>query len=390
MVVHGIWRYTQGYMNNTAAKYRNGILHGLYRTVLKPFFFHNDPETVHDHLVRIGSKLGRSSIGKSLTAGFFDYQDPRLSQCILGIDFKNPVGLSAGFDKNAELTDILPSVGFGFAEVGSITGAKCDGNPKPRLWRLPKSKGLVVYYGLKNDGCEAIAAKLAGKTFAIPIGISVAMTNCIENTVIEKGVEDFAKAFATMEPFSSYITVNISCPNTTGGQPFIIPENLEQLLTRLDTIPTSRPIFIKLSPDMSHPQLDAILDGARAHRIAGIICTNLTKPRDNPAILDTEIPSKGGISGKATQDLADAMLSYIYQREGERFVIIGCGGIFTAEDAYKKIRSGASLVQLITGMIFEGPQLISEINRGLAVLLERDGFKNIAEAVGIDSRTHHE
>ncbi len=373
-------------MNNTATKYRNGIIHGLYRAILKPVFFRNDPEVVHDHLVRIGGKLGKSAIGRGLTADFFDYQDVRLSQHILGIDFKNPVGLSAGFDKNAELTDILPSVGFGFAEVGSITGERCEGNPKPRLWRLPKSKGLVVYYGLKNDGCEAIAQKLVDKTFSIPIGMSVAMTNCEENSVIEKGIEDFAKAFMVMEPLASYITVNISCPNTVGGQPFILPENLEQLLTRLDTIPTSRPVFIKLSPDITHSQLDDILSVARAHRIAGIICTNLTKKRDNPAILDTTIPSKGGISGKVTQDIADAMLSYIYQKEGGRFVLVGCGGIFSAEDAYKKIKAGASLVQLITGMIFEGPQIISEINRGLVTLLQKDGFANISEAIGVDSK----
>jgi dihydroorotate dehydrogenase len=371
-------------MNENITNYRNKITHSLYKHALKPIFFRNDPESVHDHMTRVGIRLGSFSLGKKLTRGLFGYRNPVLSQDILGIHFENPIGLSAGFDKNAELTDILPSVGFGFAEVGSITGNPCAGNPKPRLWRLPESKGLVVYYGLKNDGCEAIAKRLQGKQFTIPLGMSVAMTNCKENLDLKNAVTDFAKAFSVMEPFGSYITVNISCPNTEGGQPFIAPHKLDYLFDVLDEIPTTKPVFIKLSPDMSRSELDTLLDVARRHRIQGIITTNLTKKKDNPKIVDKNLPKVGGISGKVVQNIANETLAYIYRKEGKRFILIGSGGVFTAEDAYKKIRLGASLVQLITGMIFEGPQVISEINQGLVNLLKKDGFTNISQAIGAD------
>ncbi len=362
--------------------FRNKITRFIYKHILKPVFFHNDPERVHDSMTRIGVYLGNHPFFKKLTKFLFDYENPSLEQKVLGVRFKNPIGLSAGFDKNAELTDILPSVGFGFAEVGSITGDVCGGNPKPRLWRLPESKGLVVYYGLKNDGCESISKKLQNKTFSIPIGISVAMTNCKDNIVIKNAVRDFAKAFKIMKSVGDYITVNISCPNTEGGQPFISPHNLDYLLDLIDEIQIEKPVFVKISPDLSHSELDSILDILKLHRVHGIICTNLTKKRDNPNILDNNVPKVGGISGKAVQNLSDNMISYIYKKERNRFVIIGSGGVFTAEDAYKKIKLGASLIQMITGMIFEGPQVISEINQGLVKLLKQNGFKNISEAVG--------
>jgi len=241
-------------MNTTATYYRDKIIGGVYRCVLKPIFFRNDPETVHDQMIKIGVMLGDSWLGRRMIKGLFYYENPILKQNILGLDFKNPIGLSAGFDKNAELTDILPFVGFGFAEVGSITGRACDGNPKPRLWRLPSSKSLVVYYGLKNAGCETIASRLMNKQFRIPIGMSVAMTNCKENLIPKYAVKDYLKAFKTMEPLADYLTVNVSCPNTLGGQPFIAPHKLDYLLDVLDEIPTAKHIFIKLSPDLNESE----------------------------------------------------------------------------------------------------------------------------------------
>ena len=372
-------------MTETIVRWRNKIIHILYKGVLKPIFFRYDPEFIHDRMLGFGRRLGRYAVLRKMTAYFFDYQNTILGQKIHGIYFPNPVGLAAGFDKNAELTAIMPSVGFGFVEVGSITGYPCAGNPKPRLWRLPQSKSLAVYYGLKNYGCEIIAERLKNKKFKIPVGASVAMTNCQENLDTATAIKDYAKAFTAMEPLANYITVNISCPNARGGQPFVDSDKLERLMQKLDTIYTSKPVFIKFSPDLSTWQVDDLLEIARRHRIHGIICTNLTKKRDNPKIADKNVPEKGGLSGKVVEDLADAMLAYIYKKEGGRFVLVGCGGVFTAEDAYKKIRLGASLVQLITGMIFEGPQVISEINQGLARLLRRDGFRTIRDAIGVDN-----
>ncbi|NQV88533.1 MAG: quinone-dependent dihydroorotate dehydrogenase [Parcubacteria group bacterium] len=372
-------------MNKTVTHYRSKIIHGIYSYLLKPIFFLSDPELIHDRMTDFGKFLGHYHFGQKITSGLFNYKDDSLRQEILGMTFENPVGLSAGFDKNAELVDILPSVGFGFVEVGSVTGDKCSGNPKPRLWRLPKSQSLMVYYGLKNDGCEAIADRIKDKKPSIPVGVSVAMTNCQKNLLIENAVEDFAKSFKVMESVANYITINISCPNLEGGQPFISPSNLDRLFNVLDGIPTKKAVFVKLSPDLNQIDLDSILSVIYKHRIHGIICTNLTKSRDNSRVFDKNIPNVGGMSGKVVQDMSDKMLAYIYKKMSKKLVLVGSGGVFSAEDAYKKIRLGASLVQMITGMIFEGPQVIGEINQSLAELLKRDGFKNIREAVGVDN-----
>src|SRR3990167_4599587 len=180
-------------MNSSTIFFRNKITHGIYAHFLKPIFFLNDPERVHNGMTKVGIWLGNHLSGQKLIWKLFGYQNPVLEQKILGINFKNPVGLSAGFDKNAQLMDILPSIGFGFAEVGSITGNSCAGNPKPRLWRLPKSKSLVVYYGLKNDGTEAVAARLRNKKFVIPTGISIAKTNSKDTVEIGAGINDYIK-----------------------------------------------------------------------------------------------------------------------------------------------------------------------------------------------------
>jgi dihydroorotate dehydrogenase len=370
---------------------RNAVFGFCYKFILKPFLFLLDPEDVHNRFISFGKFLGRYSFLRWVTVVCFDFSDKSLEQTVAGLHFKNPIGLAAGFDKNAELTEILPAVSFGFAEVGSVTGFSCKGNPRPRLWRLKKSHGLVVYYGLKNNGCEEISARLqkeiadnVGKKFQFPLGVSVAMTNRPENMDTDIAIADYTKAFGAFVEIGDYITVNISCPNTSGGMPFLQPENLEKLFSKLDTIQTTKPIFVKMSPDKSFAEVDAILEILKKHRISGIICSNLTKKPQNPLIFDKNLPNVGGVSGKPVQGLADDLLSYIYKKEGKRFILVGCGGIFSAEDAYKKIRKGATLVELITGMIFEGPQLISEINLGLVKLLHRDGFKNISEAIGAD------
>lgn len=361
----------------------------FYRYLAKPLFFRRDPESVHDAMCSIGRTLGRYAMSRRLLRTLFAYEHSSLRSKVCGIDFPNPVGLSAGFDKNAQLTDLMPAIGFGFEEVGSITGEPCAGNPKPRLWRLPKTKGLVVYYGLKNDGCQAIATRLQRKTFTIPIGTSIAKTNDMRTVSLEEGIADYKKAFQTFATIGDYFTINISCPNTHGGEPFAHPEKLQALLTVLDPIPTKKPIFLKIAADISVQEVDALVAVADRHRIHGFILTNLTKDRTNPLIYKQELEQvgKGGISGKPTADRSNALISHLYQTAGKRYAIIGVGGIFCAEDAYEKIRRGASLVQLITGMIYEGPQLIGEINRGLVELLRRDGFINIQEAVGTSPRS---
>lgn len=374
-------------MNAIFINLRNKIIGFVYKKVCKPIFFRRDPEDVHDHMTAIGRVLGSNIITRKLTGLLFRYSDPILEQTILGIKFKNPIGLSAGFDKDALLTGIMPEVGFGFEEMGSITGEACEGNPKPRLWRLPKSEGLVVYYGLKNEGCEKISSRLRGKKFSFPVGISIAKTNCAKTAETEAGIADYFKAYKDFADIGDYYTINISCPNAFGGQPFSDKEKLDALLSKLETIPAKKPIFLKISPDLSEENLNNVLEVVFRHKISGFVCTNLTKKREgNSKIKDENVPEKGGLSGKVVEDVANKFIADIYKKTRGKYIIIGVGGIFTAEDAYKKIRLGASLCQLITGMIFNGPQATSEINIGLVKLLRRDGFKNISEAIGADNR----
>ncbi len=341
-----------------------------------------DPEVVHDRMTNVGQFLGSNIVTRKLTSAVLNYHNPILEQNVMGIKFKNPIGLAAGFDKDAHLTQILPEVGFGFEEIGSVTGEPCQGNPKPRLWRLKESQSLLVYYGLKNDGCQVIADRLEKLKFNFPIGTSIAKTNNKDTVDRQQGINDYAKAFRSFVEIGDYYTINISCPNAFGGQPFTDAESFDQLMSTLDLIHTTKPVFVKLSPDLSQAEIDDLLIVASRHRVNGFVLTNLTKNRTNSNIKDTTIPDKGGMSGKVVQGLSDDLISYLYKKTNGKYIIMGCGGVFTAEDAYKKIKLGASLIQLITGMIYQGPQVISEINIGLVSLLKRDGYKNIAEAVG--------
>jgi dihydroorotate dehydrogenase len=367
-------------------KTRNKINKTLYKEVIRPIFFQIDPEVIHDKMIFVGTILGSNFITRNITSFFFTYSNKKLRQKIVGITFKNPIGLAAGFDKNAQLTKILPSVGLGFAEVGSITGEACKGNAKPRLWRLKKSKGLLVYYGLKNKGCRKIAKRIRNQKFNIPIGISIAKTNCKQTIKKEAGIKDYIKAFSTLKWCGDYMTINISCPNAYGGQPFTKPEDLNDLLIEIKKIPCEKPIFLKLSPDLTIKEIDNIINICNKHSIQGFICSNLVKKRANKDverfIRDKNLKNIGGISGKPTKEISTKLIAHIYKKTKGKYVIIGCGGVFSANDAYAKIKAGASLIQLITGMIYEGPQVISEINQGLVKLLKKDGYTNISQAIG--------
>jgi dihydroorotate dehydrogenase len=375
-------------MKNSLFKIKSILLNIEYRFLIKPVLFSQDPEKVHDNMVFLGHKLGQNKFTKKLFKFIYNYEAKILETNLAGLKIKNPVGLAAGFDKDAEITEILPSVGFGFAEVGSITGKYCAGNEKPRLWRLPKSKSLVVYYGLKNKGCDEIVNRLKKENIKsdIPIGFSVAMTNIAENSNIENAINDYAHAFEKVSEIADYITINISCPNITCEEKlFLMPDNLEKLLMRLDEIKYDKPVFVKMSPDLDLKTTDEILEVLEKHRVTGIICTNLTKKRDSNLIVEKDVPENGGLSGLPVKEASDQLLAYLYKKYGHRFFLIGCGGIFSAKDAYKKIRLGASAVQLMTGMIYNGPQFIGDINFELAKMLKKDGFKNISEAVGVDN-----
>ncbi|MDO8460261.1 MAG: quinone-dependent dihydroorotate dehydrogenase [Nanoarchaeota archaeon] len=352
----------------------------LYKQILKPVCFSFEPEKVHNSFVKIGKSLGSYKLSKKVTSALFNYQNPMLEQDILGIHFKNPIGLSAGFDKNAELIDIMGDIGFGFVEVGSITAKECKGNNGVRLKRVPERNSLLVNLGLNNIGADAIKKKLMGKRYDIPFGVSIAYTNCKENSIDNNAIKDYIYSLRKLKDIGNYFTINISCPNTYGGQPFTRVEAYRKLITEVGKIKINKPIFLKISPDLNRKTIDEILNISYEYGIKGIVCTNLTKKHDF---------SKGGMSGKYLEEKANELLKYVYKKNKENnygFVLVGVGGVFSANDAYKKIKLGANLVQLITGMIYNGPQLISEINRNIVKMLKEERYKNITEVVGIDNK----
>lgn len=371
-------------MPNNLIKARNKINAFLYQKILRKILFTIDPEKIHDLFTNFGKFLGNHYLTRKLCSLGFKFKNKKyLSQNIHGINFNNPIGLAAGFDKNANLIKIMPEVGFGFTEIGSITMLPYEGNPKPRLYRLKKSRGLVVNYGLKNDGYKKIFNRIKNLKSSIPFGISIAKTNCKKTTGLKEGTKDYITTYQKFSKIGAYDVLNLSCPNAYGGEYFTNPKYLEHLLKKVEKQRSKKPIFLKISPDLSENELNEVIKIAQEHRIEGFICGNLTKNRENKYIKDTHVPAKGGLSGKIVEELSNRLIEKVYKKTKGKMTIIGCGGIFSAKDAYKKIKLGASLLQLITGMIYEGPQLISEINLGLIDLLKKDKLSNISKAIGL-------
>jgi dihydroorotate dehydrogenase subfamily 2 len=363
----------------------------FYKQFLKRLFFLLDPEFVHELITANGEKLGSYSFLKALLRKLFLVQNTILNQEIAGISFKNPIGLAAGFDYQAQLTQILPNLSFGFQTIGTITNLAYAGNLKPRLGRLPKSKSLMVNKGFKNPGIKAIVQKLHGSKFDIPVGISIGQTNTKKHMTQREAVEDIVSAFRIADnskiPFS-YYELNISCPNLLGKVSFYPPENLSELLLAVTALKFKKPLFIKMPIDQNDEDIQKILKVIIEFPVAGVIFGNLQKDRKEQFLHGDEVKRfpVGNFSGKPTERRSNELIALAYKKYDKRLVIIGCGGVFSAKDAYKKIRLGATLVQLVTGLIFEGPQLIAQINLELPKLLERDGFKNISEAIGVDSK----
>ena len=316
-----------------------------------------------------------------------------LGQTIAGVNFQNPVGLSAGFDKNFQVLPIMKAIGFGFMEGGSLTYEKCLGNPTPWFARLPKTKSLVVHVGLANQGVKTIMLRLrqyAPSTFTnFPLNISVAKTNSMKAASETAAILDYVGSLRVIKKsgIGSMVTLNISCPNTYGGEPFTTPEKLDPLLQHVDSVKLQQPVFVKMPSDLEWSKFEALLAVIVRHRVTGVTICNLAKDRSALTLKDP-LPDHilGGLSGKATWELSNRLIHQTYLKYGDRLVIIGVGGVFSAEDAYTKIKLGASLVELITGMIFVGPQLIGQINKGLVGLLQTDGYSNIGQAIGADAR----
>jgi len=374
-------------MKNELIEARNHTIHTLYKWILKPILFQFDAELVHDYFIKMGHFFGKYKITQKTCSILFNYQDSSLEQTIKGINFKNPVGLAAGFDYEGNLTQTMPEVGFGFETIGTITNNPYEGNTKPRLGRLPKSRSLLVNKGFKNLGMERTLKKLDGLNFKIPVGMSIGVTNTSTLSNQQEAILDIVKAFETAEasaiPFS-YYELNISCPNLQVSVEFYSAHSLEELLVAVTKNKLSKPLFIKMPIDKTDAEVLEMLKVIVRYPVSGVIFGNLQKNKKDLSLNPEEVArfTKGNFSGKPTEKRSNELISLTHKTCGDKLIIIGCGGVFNAEDAYRKIKLGASLVQMITGMIFEGPQTIGDINLGLTKLLKRDGYKNISEAVG--------
>ncbi len=366
----------------------------LYRHAAKPVLFRLQPDNVHNGMLSFSKVMQRPHMMRAIISGTLAYKNPdALEQTLHGITFHNPIGISAGFDKNIEMLPMLRAIGCGLMEGGTITNLPSDGNPRPWFHRLPNTQALVVHAGLPNHGIDAILPRLVAMPVRVrgdfPLNISTAPSNVMSVDTTSKMITDCVTGLKKIKKskVASMITINLSCPNTTGGEPFTQPKELDIFLAAIDKVKLPVPVFLKMPNQLSWRQFDALLRVAVRHDIAGVTIANLVKKR---SLVDIKDPlsdaTPGGISGRPTFTPSNELIKKTYQKYGNHLTIIGVGGVFSAEDAYEKIKCGASLVELITGMIFEGPGIVGQINRELVSLLKKDGYATISQAIGVYHR----
>jgi dihydroorotate dehydrogenase len=323
----------------------------------------------------MGESLGRYGLARGIAEALYGYHGADISKTLDGIRYRTPFLLAAGFDYNARLTRILPHIGLGGEEIGSITARACEGNPKPRLARLPKSKSILVNKGLRNDGVEAVIDRLKTtpreKDFVL--GISIARTNDPASAPIQAGIDDYVESFRRLneENIGDYYAINISCPNAFGGEAFTTPELLDRLLRAIRAVPSKKPVYVKMPINLPWERFDALLKVIDRHDLKGIVIGNLNKDYDS---LDfrNEAPAiyKGGLSGKPCTHSSTDLIYKTRELYGKRFTIFGAGGVMSPETAKEKFDAGADLIQLVTGLIFEGPGLIKEMCAARALSLK--------------------
>lgn len=347
----------------------------MYR-LIKPIFFKFDPEKVHYFVVkRLKWFHEQFPLGKTILRGSFDVSIKGLEREVFGIRFKNPVGLAAGFDKNGEYIEALSDLGFGFIEVGTVTPLPQPGNEKPRMFRLEEDSALINRMGFNNKGVDTLAERLRllrKKNKHIVVGGNIGKN---KNTPNEDAVSDYIKCFDRLFDVVDYFVVNVSSPNTPGLRALQEKEPLMNLLNTLQQRnlknDISRPILLKIAPDLTDEQLDDIVDIVKETRIAGVIATNTTIDRNGLYTTEKLKNETGGLSGKPLTQRSTEVIRYLSEKSGRAFPIIGVGGIHSPQDAQDKLNAGASLVQLYTGFIYEGPGLIKRICKELALQKEQ-------------------
>jgi dihydroorotate dehydrogenase len=361
-----------------------------YRTLVRPALFNFDSEEIHDHTLEWLARFSRSRLGIDMIESF--YGMPALPTSLWNIQFPNPVGLAAGMDKTARAVPAWAAMGFGFSEVGGATWHAQPGNPQPRMFRVVPDDALINRMGFNNPGAEAIAARLAswkssGRWPAHPVGINLGKSKV---AALEHAAEDYAQTFRALRPHADFFVVNVSSPNTPNLRQLQDRAALDEILSALQAINNadakSKPILVKVAPDLTFEALDEILELAEPRQLAGVVATNTTvaRPPGSAHPLYTEI---GGLSGRHLAAQSTEVVRHIFARTEGKLPIIGVGGIFNAQDAWDKITAGASLVQVYTGLVYEGPGIARDITEGLRQLLSANGLRSLSEAVGLYARS---
>ena len=363
-----------------------------YRSLLRPVLFRTGAETAHGLAIATAELASSSRWLCAQIEQRHTVESPRLAIQIKGLRFKTPLGLAAGFDKSARAVPLLASLGFGHVEVGSISAEPSAGNPRPRLFRIPQDRGIVVNYGLPNDGAPRVAQRLAGLRTCAPLGINIVSTNrgsTRPEVPDEAVIGDYLRSVRRLQPVADYLCLNLSCPNTREGRGFFHePARLRWLLEGLAAVRPTKPLFLKVAPFATLLDLERFL--ATVEPSPWVTGFSVNLPPGKPEGLATPASKlermPGAVSGPAAAPTADRTIRELYRRmDRSRYRIIGSGGVCTAQDAYRKIRLGASLVQLMTALVYEGPGIARTINQGLDRLLEADGVTHVEQAVGVDA-----
>jgi dihydroorotate dehydrogenase len=357
----------------------------LHKKVLRPLLFRQDSEIAHNKAVNALARVSSSSL--ALAAVKAIYGSPALPTEVFGLKFPNPVGLAAGMDKHAAAVPGWAAIGFGFTELGGVTWHAQPGNPKPRMFRAIPDEAVINRMGFNNSGAEAVAQKLAawknsGRWPAHPIGINLGKSKI---TPLENAAEDYANSFRVLRDLADFFVVNVSSPNTPNLRQLQDKAALDEIFAALQALNNSRkPILVKVAPDLTFEALDEILELVAPRNIAGIVATNTTisRPQTADAKLQKIYAETGGLSGRPLRARSTEVVRHLYRQTNGKLPIIGVGGIFTADDAWEKITAGASLVQIYTGMVYEGPSVAKKIVAGLRDRLALAGMKELSQAVG--------
>ena len=363
----------------------------LYQRFIRPLVFKLDAETAHE----IGISILRAMLATRTARRRFESSPPEYAFGEIrrfGLRFPNPLGIAAGFDKNGEVVDQLASLGFGFVEVGTVTCRPQPGNEKPRLFRLPADDALINRLGFNNEGGEQVAERLRKAEHRCVIGVNIGRNKDVPN---EEATADYLAVLEVVHGVADYIAINVSSPNTPNLRELQRGENLEELLQALAdrnralsasiADEKEKPLLVKIAPDLSEAEIETITDISLRTGIAGIIATNTTVSREGLRSAGVEAIGPGGLSGRPLAARSDEVIRKIYRYSKGKLPIIGVGGIFTPDDAFRKIAAGASLLQAYTGFVYHGPTFPRKIVSGLSRILKEKGFRNLDEAVGSDN-----